>query len=77
MEVMEQLSLETKGKSCLTSLINLYDMMTGPYLKGRAMGIVYLPFSKAFDTVSRKSLLLEKLLMYRGMSRQRRGPKTG
>ncbi|KAK4821226.1 hypothetical protein QYF61_015794 [Mycteria americana] len=54
----------TKGKSCLTSLINFYNKMTGLVDEGRAVNAVCLDFSKAFDTVSHK-ILLEKLLMYR------------
>ncbi|PKU40704.1 rna-directed dna polymerase from mobile element jockey- hypothetical protein [Limosa lapponica baueri] len=46
-----------KEKSCLTALINLYDEMTGLVDKGRAVDNVYLDFSKAFDTVSRKILV--------------------
>jgi len=52
-----------KGKSCLTNLINLCDEMTGLVDEGRAVDVVYLDFSKAFDTVSHK-ILIERLLMY-------------
>jgi len=47
----------TKGKSCLTSLIAFYDGMTGWVHEGRAVDVVYLDFSKAFDTVSHNILL--------------------
>ena len=46
-----------KAKSCLTALINLYNEMTGLVDEGRAVGIVYLDFSKAFETVSHKTLI--------------------
>ena len=47
----------TKGKSCLTNLIDFYDDMTGWIDEGRAVEVVYLDFSKAFDTLSRNILL--------------------
>ena len=50
-----------KGKSCLTNLINFCDEMTGLVDERRAVDIVYLDFSKAFDTVSHK-ILVEKLV---------------
>ncbi|PKU41385.1 rna-directed dna polymerase from mobile element jockey- hypothetical protein [Limosa lapponica baueri] len=42
----------TKGKSCLSSLIAFYDGMTGWVDEGTAVDVVYLDFSKAFDTLS-------------------------
>jgi len=42
----------TKGKSYLTYLIAFYDDMTGWVDERRAVDVVYLDFSKAFNTVS-------------------------
>jgi len=47
----------TKGKSYLTNLIAFYDDMTGWVDERRAVEVVYLDFSKAFDTVSHNTLL--------------------
>jgi len=48
------------GRSCLTNLISFCDKVTRLVDEGKAVDVVYLDFSKAFDTVS-YDILMEEL----------------
>uniref|UniRef100_A0A8B9C2S8 Reverse transcriptase domain-containing protein n=1 Tax=Anser brachyrhynchus TaxID=132585 RepID=A0A8B9C2S8_9AVES len=49
-----------RGRSCLTNLISFYDKITHPVDQGKLADVIFLDFSQAFDTVSRR-ILLDKM----------------
>ena len=51
-----------KGRSCLTNLIS-YNQATHLVDEGEAVDVIYLDYSKAFDTVAH-IILLEKLAVH-------------
>lgn len=48
-----------KGRSCLTNLITLREEVTASIDRGSPVDIVYLDFSKAFDKVPHRGLILK------------------
>ena len=53
-----------KGKSHLTNFIGFFNSMTGLVGKGRAVDVVYLDFSRAFNTVP-NNVFIHKLIKCR------------
>ncbi|CAM5112852.1 unnamed protein product [Eretmochelys imbricata] len=53
----------TKGRSCQTNLISFFEKVTDFVDKGNTVDLIYLDFSKAFDTMPHRELLvnLEKM----------------
>lgn len=58
----------TKGKACLTNLINFHNGMTSLLDEGKEIDIVYLDSSKASGTFSHNSLTQE--IMQYGLDEQ-------
>lgn len=47
----------------MTNSVNCYDEMSGLVDEGKAAGVVYLDFSRAFSAVSHR-ILIDKLMKY-------------
>jgi hypothetical protein len=58
----------TKGKSCVTNLLETVDLLTSELSKNNATDVVFIDFAKAFDVVPHKRLI-KKLAAY-GISGQ-------
>ncbi|CAM5086159.1 unnamed protein product [Eretmochelys imbricata] len=69
----------TKGRSCQTNLISFFEKVTDFLDKGNAVDLIYLDFSKAFDTVPYRELLvkLEKMGINMKIERWTRNWLTG
>ena len=48
-----------KGRSCLTNLLEFLDIATNSFDEGKQLDVSYLDFSKAFDKVPHKRLVLQ------------------
>ena len=48
-----------KGRSCLTNLLDFLDFATEQFDIGNQVDAAYLDFSKAFDTVPHKRLIIQ------------------
>ena len=46
-----------RGRSCLTNLIEFFEEVTKQVDEGKAVDVVYMDFSKAFDKVPRGRLM--------------------
>ena len=55
----------TKGRSCLTNLLKLFEKATDAIDKGKPFDCIYLDFAKAFDKVPHFRLI--KKLMAHGV----------
>uniref|UniRef100_A0A8C3HAP4 Reverse transcriptase domain-containing protein n=1 Tax=Chrysemys picta bellii TaxID=8478 RepID=A0A8C3HAP4_CHRPI len=49
----------TKGRSCQTNLISFFEKVTDFLDKGNAVDLIYLNFSKVFDTVPHEEFLVK------------------
>ncbi|KAJ7396001.1 hypothetical protein BTVI_149370 [Pitangus sulphuratus] len=56
-----------EDRCCLTNLVSFYDLVTHLVDEGKAVGIVYLDFSKIFDTISH--IILPEKLAAHGLDR--------
>lgn len=52
------------GKQCFINLMAFYNEMTSLMNETRAVGVVYIDFSKGFDSISH-NIVIDKLTKYR------------
>ena len=48
-----------KNRSCLSNLLEFFDMASESFDRGKQFDVAYLDFSKAFDKVPHKRLCLQ------------------
>ena len=58
-----QTKLFTKGRSCLTNLLETFESWTEDVDQGHSVDVILFDFQKAFDKVPKKRLL-QKLSVY-------------
>ena len=54
----------TKGRSCLTNLLETFESWTEDVDQGHSVGVIYLDFLKAFDKGPKKEVVAETMCLW-------------